>query len=270
MKRILAAVLLLAPSIAFAATAGTDGYLRGMGFTDSQLSTPVMTENREAFKAVEGTGQVTDPAGDVVDRTGVTSKIGAAWGDIITADLAKDETAQAWNVTVTLGEDVPETPSTQNQIFFLIDADGDTGNNDTNGYRIGTDAEFSILHTQEAGWHTGFRWYNKEADFWAKNKETAATFTTEGGVISLRIPFAEVSGSVTPRWRVVMALANGTDTQVDVAPGIGFPPPKGETYPESNQAGWSINDWQTWAVGIVALAVAGLAAGKIVAKKRQK
>jgi len=270
MKYFILAFAFLIPLNALAASAGTDEYLRDIGFTDVQLSTPVMTEDREAFKAAEGAGRVTDPAGDIIDRMGITSKIGAAWADIAETSLLKDETAQTWNVTVTFNDEVPDVPSEQNQLFLLVDADGNAANNDMDGYRIGMDAEFSVLHTQEEGWHANFRWYNKDADFWAKNKETTAAFAVEGNTVTLRIPFSEVSGTITPRWRAVMALANGTDTQIDVVPGTGFPPPKGETYPEPQTSTFifsSLSAWLGWTAFFIAI---GVVANRIVAKKRQK
>jgi hypothetical protein len=269
MNYLAALILLVSPLTAFAATAGTDGYLREIGFTDAQLSTPFATEGREAFAGLEGTGRVDDPAGDVVDRTGVTSEINEPWGDILWAELKKNDTAQAWDLTVSFADNIPAAPTKQVQLFFLADADGDKTNNALEGYRIGTDAEFSVLYSEKEGWHTNFKWFNNEAAFWAVNKETTATFSIEKNLISMQIPFAELASTLAPNWRVLAAVADGPKSQIDVAPGVGFPPPKDQTYPVPAPNASFPNSPSTW-VAITILAIAGgFATNRILAKRRQ-
>lgn len=267
MKYLIAIFLLAIPTSAFAATAGTDEYLRELGYTDTQLSTEVVTEDREAFFGADGIGRIEDPIGDVVTRFGTTSEIREPWGDISLATVAKNEETQAWDVTVTLGGAIPETPGRAAQLFVYLDADGDASNNAPDGIRIGTDAEFSVQYDATNGWYADFRWYNANAIFWAVNKDTAATFDVVGDTVTVHIPFAEAPSTLTPRWRVAMAVADGSETQIDVAPGTGFPPPKGETYPGMNGASDPVLSSVAWSVLILALV---LGARYAVAKKRRK
>lgn len=265
MKHLLAFLLLLSPTLALAATAGTDGYLREIGYTDSQLENEVVTEKREAFLLVEGQGLASDPVGDVLGRFGTTSKLLQPWGDLSGATMTKNEEAQTWDIAITLGGALPDVPTVSAQVFLFMDTDGDASDNAREGIRIGTDAEFSVKHS-ETGWTTDFRWYNPDAQFWATNKKTAMTFETGADSFVLHVPFAEAAGSLAPHWRVVMALADSANTQIDVVPGTGFPPPIGETYPEA-RTGAAIPDWAVWLV-LTAILAAGVRYG--VAKKRQK
>ncbi|OGL95549.1 hypothetical protein A2348_04160 [Candidatus Uhrbacteria bacterium RIFOXYB12_FULL_58_10] len=231
MKYSIAVILLLIPLSAFAATAGTDEYLRSLGYTGAQLSTETTTEERQAFQLAEGAGRVEDPLGDVLDRFGITSTILQPYGDISRVVLEKNDDTQTWDVAVTLGGAVPDAPTNRTQIFFYADADGETTNNAPEGIRAGTDVEFCAQYDAAKDWYTDFRWYNPEADFWGVDKKTTATISIDGGEMTFHIPFAELSSSFSARWRVVIALADAAKTQIDTAPGTGFPPPKGESYP---------------------------------------
>jgi hypothetical protein len=264
--RALATIFLAAPVAALAAAAGTNGHLREIGYSDAQLSTEATTENREAFKLAEGAGRVEDPLGDVLDRFGVTSGILQPWGDIERATLLKNDEAQAWDLTVTLGGALPDAPTYQAQFYLYMDIDGDAANNDPQGVRVGTDAEFSVRYGAEKGWFADYRWYNKDADFWAMNKETASTFERNGNQLVLHVPFAEARADLAPYWRAAVAVADGPKTQIDVAPGTGFPPPLGETYPADNVRSNLFTPRTTLLA--VSLAVAA-AAGLTLAKKRR-
>jgi hypothetical protein len=260
------AIIFFIPLTAFAATAGTDSYLRELGYSEEQLTRAVATEDREAFKMAEGTGRVEDPLGDVLNRWGQTSGLNQPWGDIQFAVLTKNETAQTWDFTVTLGGQIPDKPTTKAQLFIVADTDGKKPNNDIEGIRIGADAEFSVQHNAERGWYADFRWYNPEADFWAMNKETAMTFDLAGNAFTIHIPFSEMSADITPHWRVGMGLADGEATELDAAPGVGFPPPKGETYPEAPDRFYAPT-WLNWAGWIVVAVVAGYGACRTLAKR---
>lgn len=242
MKQLLAILTLLSlPLVSLAAgpTPGTNEYLKSVGYTDDQLNQKVATEQREAFPIAEGAVAVQDPVGDVLDRVGDTSPVHDPWGDVTSASLTKDESAGNWVFTTTVAGTIPPTPTDKINFLFYVDGDGDKTNNETQGVRADTDMEYTIRYgaTDAQGtvaWNLAFRWYNGAADAktWATNKTTAGTFDIKDGTVTLRIPFSEISKDVTPRWRMAAALASGSDTEVDVAPAVGFPPPQGQTYPD--------------------------------------
>lgn len=268
-----AAISLLLPTLALAATpvAGTSDYLRSIGYTDAQLSPIATTEQRESFSISTGAGDVEDPVGDVVDRKGGVASVTEPYGDVSRVTLTKNDAAQTWDAVVTVGGTIPEKIDKKIQLSIVIDADGDTTDNAPGGVRVGTDAEFTVQTTPEHPWYTDFRWYNKDADFWATNKETASTFEIAGETISMHIPFSELPGDVTPSWRVVLAVANGNDSEIDVVPGIGFPPPKGETYPTPAETSTiDIQPAAKW-IAITAFAAAlSVLVHRKFAKKRKK
>ncbi len=251
----------------FSPAAGTDEYLVEIGYTEEQLSTEASTENREAFSMAEGEGRVEDPLGDVVNRFGTTSSMKQPWGDIERAVIQKNSETSTWDVIVTLGGIVPEKSSISAQLFVLLDTDGDKSNNDRDGFRIGTDAEFSLQTTSEHPWYVDYRWYNPDPQFWAVNKETMSSYEIDGNTITMHIPFSEAPESLTPHWRVVMGLADGAENQIDAVPGTGFPPPKGETYPSDSKVAASLSlGWITW--GIIGIIV-GYGGYSAFAKKRK-
>ncbi len=267
------AISLLLPSLALAAApaAGTSDYLRSLGYTDAQLSPVATTEEREAFEISTGDGDVEDPVGDVVDRKGGVTSVTEPYGDVSSVSMTRNDSAQTWDAVVTVGGAIPEKIDRKIQLSILIDADGDTANNAPGGVRVGTDAEFTVQTTPEHPWYTDFRWYNKDADFWATNKETTLTFEMSGETISMSIPFAEVSGDVTPSWRVVLAVAKGNSSEIDVVPGIGFPPPKGETYPTPAETSTiDIPPAAKWVVITTLAAILSVLVHRKFAKKRKK
>lgn len=236
----------------FSPSAGTNEYLTKIGYSDEQLATEASTENREAFDMAEGEGRLEDPLGDVVDRFGTESSVKQPWGDIERAIVTKNVESSTWDFTVTLGGVVPEKPTIKAQLFILMDTDGVKANNDRAGFRIGTDAEFSIQTTPEHPWYTDYRWYNPDPDFWAVNKDTTLTYEMNGSVITVHIPFAEAPETLAPHWRIVMGLADGAETQIDAVPGVGFPPPIGETYPSESVEPSKMLGWISWGIiGIV-------------------
>jgi len=261
------------PTLAFAATpvAGTSDYLRSIGYTDAQLSSTATTEQREAFSSAVGIGSVSDPLGDEVDRKGGATTVNVPFGDLSNATLTRDDAAQTWDVVITLGGTIPENPTEKIELFILMDSNGDLSDNAPDGVRIGTDREFVVQRTAEHEWYTDYRWFNKGPQFWAVNKETASTFEIAGDTIAYHIPFAEVSGDATPTWRVVMTVANGGNSEIDVAPGIGFPPPKGETYPvPPTTTAFDLPPAVKW-VGLTAVVAAiSVLVHKKFAKKRKK
>ncbi len=266
MKYLLILFFTILPATAFAAAAGTDGYLRELGYSDAQLSTEVVTEDREAFSGAEGTGRVEDPFGDVLTRFGTTSKILQPWGDISEAILTKNDETQTWDFAVSFGGAIPDAPSYNAQLFVYVDADDDAANNARQGIRIGTDAEFSVQHDETNGWYVDFRWYNPDADFWAVNKDTGATFDVGANSITIHVPFSEAPATLAPHWRIAMGVADGANTQIDVAPGVGFPAPKGETYPTAQAGFVGSLPW----LGALALVLAvAYGAKRTVAKKRR-
>ncbi len=231
--RVLFAIVLLflAPLTVFASStteeerAGTDIYLRNeAGFTEADLSTKLVTEKRKAFPLAHEADAVNDPIGDVLSRYGTSSGMNVAWGDLERVSAEKNSDG-SWTFHVVAATDIPEILSHQAQLLLLVDRDGNADNNDLAGIHGGVDAEFAVERTVN-GWNTDFRWYNKEADFWAVDKETLASFTREKNAFSLTIPAEELPNGASS-WRVVLALANGSDTQIDAAPGIGFPKPLG-------------------------------------------
>ncbi|MEI6511047.1 MAG: hypothetical protein WCO25_03330 [Candidatus Uhrbacteria bacterium] len=270
---IVATAVSLLPTLTFAATstAGTSDYLRSIGYTDVQLSGNATTEQREAFSAVQGAGSVSDPLGDEVDRKGGATTVNAAYGDISNATLTKNDAAQTWDVLVTLGGPIPEKPTDKIELFILMDTNGDLSDNAADGIRVGVDMEFSVQCTKDHPWYTDYRWFNKGPQFWAVNKETKSTFEIGTDTIAYHIPFAEVSGDATPTWRVVMAAASGNDSEIDVAPGIGFPPPKGETYPiPPTSKGFDLPPAVKWIGLTAAVAAVSVLVHRKFAKKRKK
>ncbi len=252
----------------FSPAAGTDEYLVEIGYTEEQLSTEASTENREAFEMAEGEGRIEDPLGDVVNRFGTTSSVKQPWGDIERAVIQKNSETGTWDVVVTLGGVVPEKPSMSAQLFVLLDTDGEKANNDRDGFRIGTDAEFSLQTTTEHPWYVDYRWYNPDPQFWAVNKETASSYKIDGDTITMHIPFSEAPESLIPHWRVVMGLADGAENQIDAVPGTGFPPPKGETYPSARADSSNLFlGWITW--GIIGIIV-GYGGYSAFARKQKK
>jgi hypothetical protein len=231
-SRLLITVLALVPSFALAAPRpGTADYLRDVLHMDeARLTQGMNTEDRKPFAFATGETEAPDAIGDVLDRTGVEAKFSAPWADLVSASLRKE--ADAWVVTWTLAETFP-TDEAQHKIqwLFYADQDGDAQNNaPAEGVRGDMDVEYSIERDEEGTWVADMRWYNKAADFWAIDRETEAVHAFEGDRVVLRIPFVEMSAAATPNWRVVAAVAGSkTATQIDVAPGIGFPPPKTST-----------------------------------------
>ncbi len=216
--------------------AGTNDYLRSIGYTDEQLSSGTKTEEREPFASAQGAVALQDPVGDVLNRYGASADILVPWADLVGVALKKNESQEQWVVTFTLAEDLQDRPSGKANVLFYVDGDENSTNNAPDGIRAETDREFSIEYTPELSWYTDYRWYNAPEDFWAMNVETAMAFTMSGRDITFLIPFAELPGNLNPTWRAAVAASDGTYTQVDVAPGVGFPPPIGETYPTAAPA----------------------------------
>lgn len=272
MKHLLSLLLLL-PTMVLAASpvAGTNGYLKSIGYTDEQLSARVATEDREPFETAEGAGSFADPLGDVVSRSGDTAGIQNAWGDLSDVTLSKNDATQSWDFSLSVGDSIPKTLTSSQKAQWLVymDVDGDASNNAAAGVRAGTDVEFTVEYNQEAGWYTDFRWYNQPADFWATNKETAATFTFDDEVLTIRVPFAEAPDTLAPRWRTAVAISDGGEMQTDVIPGIGFPPPKGETYPAASFDPAYTTEGDLWASAAATAMLVGYGMFQWVAKKRQ-
>ncbi len=241
---------------------GTDEYLKAGGLTEEQLTADVSTEDREPFISASGETSTTDPAGDVLSRSGTHPGINFGWGDLTEASLKKDETKQCWNFSLKVAEQIPSTAPWQANYLLYIDSDGKTDNNAPTGVRINTDYEISIKYSAEqSGWQSSLRWYNPAPDFWAVNKETAATFNFNNDELSVCVPFAEISTDVTPTWRVAAVISDSQNTQVDVAPGAGFPPPKGETYitwGTKNSASTNFMSLINWQALVVVLGIAVL------------
>lgn len=214
--------------------AGSDDYLRQeLGYTDEMLSQKLTTEERESFERASGQTKVEDPLGDVVDRLGVSSPMNVPWGDIKSAEVKHNTLEQAWEIRVELAQDVPQfIAGKKAQLFIYFDSDGASANNDYEGTGANMDKEFSLQYNAENGWYTDYKWYNPEADFWGMDRETASTFLIKNNIMTLYVPFDEVPYDATVHWRVIMALQDGAQTQIDAAPGAGFPPPLGEAYPE--------------------------------------
>lgn len=266
------ALLLTLPIISLALEPfkpGTDEYLQNSGLTEEQLTNKVATEDREPFISAAGEMTAIDPTGDVVSRWGTHPSLKAGWGDLTSASLKKDAEKQCWLFSLETTEDIPETISIKANYLFYIDRDGNTENNATTGARINTDYEVSVKYLSDQGWQTDLRWFNQETNFWAVDKETASTFQKTEKNITLCVPFTEISSEVTPTWRAAAAVSDDNDTQIDVVPGAGFPPPKGQTYPtwstavSDNSPSTNSNNLVNWpALG----AVAGLAGLGILIK----
>ncbi len=270
---IVATAVSFLPILGLAATpmAGTSDYLRSIGYTDVQLSGNATTEQREAFSAVQGAGSVSDPLGDEVDRKGGATTVNAAYGDISGATLTRNDTTQTWDVVVTLGGPIPEKPTDKTELFILMDTNGDLSDNAKDGIRVGVDMEFSVQCTKDHPWYTDYRWFNKGPQFWAVNKETKSTFEIGTDTIAYHIPFAEVSGDATLTWRVVMAAAKGSDSEIDVVPGVGFPPPKGEIYPvPPTKSSIDLPPAAKWVALTAIVAALSMFVHRKFAKKRKK
>lgn len=280
-KITLIAFLLLLPLFCFALEPfhpGTDEYLISAGLTEEQLTTKVNTEDREPFVSAEGETSITDPTGDVLSRTGTHPGINYGWGDLISAGLVKDNEKQCWLFTMQTAEEFPPAVSWQANFLFYIDHDGLVDNNAPEGVRINTDYEvsvkFSASNEEKKEWYVDLRWYNPATDFWATNKTTASTFGFDKNRLSLCVPFSEISTEVIPTWRTAAAVSDGEATQVDVAPGAGFPPPKGQTYPTwgtmTNKT--SLLNWQALEIigGIIILLAIIKLISRLINKRRSK
>ncbi len=216
--------------------AGTDRYLRlEAGYSDEQLSTSVSTLDREAFDFATGEQSISDPLGDVLDIDGTTASIKIPSADIRSVEVFRNEETQTWDVTIRTGGIIPEHPIEKAQFLFYADRDQDISNNDPDGIKINMDAEFSVEYElKDSRWVTDFRWYNPDpVDFWAINIETNMTYEFASDTLTMHIPYEELPSDFDPNWRVVAAATDAGRAQVDAAPGIGFPPPKGEVYPET-------------------------------------
>jgi len=252
--------------------AGTAEYLRQeLGYSAEQLSTPVNTEEREAFQSKVGEGEVVDPLGDVLDRTGKEAQIQFPSADLQSAVLKKNELAQTWDITFTVGGIIPIRPSQPTQFLAYFDRDGDRTNNEFQGIGVGMDAVFIIQWTEEdEEWQTRFRWYNPPAEFWARDMETDVSFEISGNEVVFQIPFEEVPGDIELVWRAVAAVSEGrTITQVDAAPTVGFPPAIGETLPKAPNFDqkWYENPF-LWLVA--GLSVAALVLLGVILKRRRR
>lgn len=251
-------MILLAPILALAKPtirAGSDDYLRyELSYTDEMLSGELITEEREHFAKASGQTKVSDPLGDVLDRLGTTSPMNVPWGDIQSAEVKHNTLEQAWEVRVEMGALVPELHTQDKaQLFVYFDHDGASANNDYEGIGADMDREFSVQYNKEEGWYTDYKWYNTEADFWGMDQETEATFLIKDNVMTVYVPFDEVPYDNAVHWRVVMALKDGLETQIDAAPGVGFPPALGQELPSK----WQMPELSA---GIIVLLVAGLIA----------
>jgi hypothetical protein len=280
MKKILVALALLAlPVSVFAevAPAGTDAYLKDtLGWSTARLTTPIPTEGRQPFDVATGEGTANDPLGDVLSNFGVETSLNEPWGDIAKATLAKDQAHGTWDFQVTLGGDVPATFTDKAVLFVYADADGNPANDSPDlGVKLGMDSEWSIQHNAQKGWYTAFRWYNPAptAKVWAVNKTTKATFKVAKDVFAVSIPFAEMPATATPHWRVAMAIQKDTQTEIDVAPTVGFPDAKSATPPAAPPTpSWTdrLVAFISQPVNDVVLAVLVLGAGSLVYSKRKK
>ncbi|MBU0646383.1 hypothetical protein KJ611_02825 [Patescibacteria group bacterium] len=238
--------------------AGTDDYLRDeFNYTPEMLTTPLTTEQREKFQLAKGETSVDDPLGDVLGRAGNSTSMQVPWADIEKTKVVKDAEKQAWEVKVAMGGLVPGVVTyNKAQLFVYVDRDGLADNNDYDGTGADMDAEFSLQYNVEQDWYTDFRWYNQPEDFWAFDQETKTTFEITENTMTLLIPFDEVPANASINWRTIMAVQDGTQTQIDVAPGIGFPPPLGGEYPKEP---FRIN-WPKLSAGWIVLIAAGAVA----------
>ncbi|HBR80613.1 MAG: hypothetical protein UW63_C0061G0004 [Candidatus Uhrbacteria bacterium GW2011_GWF2_44_350] len=226
--------------------AGTDDYLVAGGLTEEQLTNNVSTENREPFTSTSGETSVSDPTGDVLSNSGTHPQINYGWADLTSASLEKNSKNQCWLFNMGVAEEIPTNAPWQANFLLYIDRDGDTTNNAPQGVRINTDYEISVKFGSENQneapyWFIDMRWYNPEPNFWAINKETTSTFKFDGKNLNICVPFEEISEDTTPAWRAAAVVSNGQATQVDIAPGTGFPPPSGEFYTTWNTGTTSTN-----------------------------
>lgn len=224
MQRLILLLFLLLPSLTVAqgtiSDAGTAQYLLDNNLVkEQQLETPLKTEDRQSFEVETGLTSVSDPAGDVLERSGRISDLELPWGDITNVETRRDQ--ENWIVEVTLADSLSLNVPQKAQLFVY--ANTREAVNNAPGVRGGMDREFSFKTNPEQSWHVGFRWYNPDADFWAINKETATEVTLNGNIVTFAIPVEEIGQEDVP-WRVVMAISDGVQTQLDVAPGIGLPP----------------------------------------------
>ncbi|MBI2551327.1 hypothetical protein HYV73_03205 [Candidatus Uhrbacteria bacterium] len=234
---------------------GTDDYLRQvLQRTDAQLAQGLVTEKREPFHLVEGIGQASDPMGDVLSKVGTSTPLALPWSDLVSADLRPNDAIDSWNIVLELADAFPETfkKGQKVNVTLFFDADGDSTNDAMEGVSAGTDTEFRLVYDEPSGqWQKKFRWYNKEATFWAVDKETIMTYKIQGDTIMYEIPYTELPKQDMPRWRAMIAIEDGSNTAVDVLPEAGFPPPKGETYPLP--ASPPPNLWFAFGGGIIVL-----------------
>lgn len=277
MKKILLLCFLFFPVFVLASypiRPGTDDFLKQkVGLTDEQLSFKAFTEDREAFSLETSARSVYDPIGDVLTRTGTTSPLGVAWADLTSVQVQNQPQEEVWTITFTTAADVPKTPTEEINFIFYVDADGNQENNDTDGIRIQTDAGFLIkFDTEKKEWFVDYRWYNKEADFWAFNKTTESKVAVGKNLIRLKIPHKELTKSWTPAWRAACALNMAETTEIDVVPGIGFPPPKEQTYPISDfdiyKQPNTINDFFLKIIFIIILGIIGFFVWKFHKKNK--
>lgn len=278
MKRLLLAIVfLLLPLAASAADfrPGTDDYLRlKLGMTPEQLSEGIPTEEREPFATMRGEASADDPLGDVLDRAGRTTTLQHPWGDLDGVTVERKEGDGVWEIRAKLGGPLPTKPSDKVALYVYADADGEAVNNAPNeGVRGGMDAEFALQHNQDAGWYTDFRWYNsaENAKAWGIDRETAMRFRISGDTVTLSIPLSEVPAP-EPSWRIVMGISDGNRTQIDVAPGEGFPPPKGSAPSAPPTALDRLRAWHeaTHPADEVVLAAILLSGGYLLWKRRKK
>lgn len=209
---------------------GTDDYLRQqLGLGDEALSMGVPTEERDPFASVRGDAFIDDPFGDVLDRAGRSTSLQQPWGDLGHVSIERKEGDGVWEIRAELGASLPGKPADKVALYVYADTDGEAANDAPDeGVRGGMDAEFALQHNQDAGWYTDFRWYNaaENAKMWGVDRETAMRFRLNKDVVTLSIPLAEVPAA-DPSWRLVMGVSDGNRTEIDVAPGEGFPPAKG-------------------------------------------
>lgn len=266
-----ALVLALMPVTAFAAIrSGSDDYLRQeLNLPVESADDKVATEDREFFDLATGAVIVTDPKGDVLGRLGEPSSILAPWGDILRAEATRNEDDQTWDFVVDLAGIIPQSTALKGKLSLVIDTDDRDGNNDEDGTLGQADSEFALTYSRtDKVWNKQFRWFNPQADFWARDRTTNMTYSTNGKTFILRIPFSEIS-SETPKWRVVVALQDDISTQIDVAPTIGFPPVLGEAdlrpEPEIRE-----EEPVSLLYILIVAAIGGILAGTITHKRRLK
>ena len=230
MKNLLIAILLslvLASPALAGAQPGTNTYLRDqLNYSQERLTKGMITENRKPFALAIGETMILDPIADVVNKLGTAPEIIVPWSDITSASMGKNTDTQTWDVTVEVAEAIPEAPTGKVQFIFYADRDGNAENNSPSvGVRGAVDAAFTIeWRSKEETWGSDFRWYNKDADFWAMDKQTAMSFAVSGQKIAWHIPFAEISPDREPVWRTLVVVEQGGQTAIDLSPTVGFPP----------------------------------------------